>query len=628
LKLFDKKEVSILKARRTYYPLGLLKDKIFTKVSLTNVIMGWVKKADVITSNLIKQGKKGKFNLNILHYDYKDHKILRSSHVSVIDREKIFNETKRGNKIVHTRDEIGVELGTNLNVEGVVYPVHRCSSQRFKFSDAEMLTCMVKTDDSYMNEINMRGFYASGSWHTNKIDIERFGDDSGLNLTHWDFLSKIKGKLTTLKFPVINRIPQAKEVYTQGVNPYSGSGYNCSKLIGKTKNTAFKIASDLSYDLFNKLKHRFRPDCSLWSVGGRERLHTPDEDGNCDIKSRAVLSPEMIVSQICQVFARPITDMLSLINIEDPNYSLHLGSDMFEGKFQKLVAKCKTFKTTICSDWSRYDQSIGRGQIVLAFAICRSAFPISVQVDKLFLFILSSFLVKRVVGDGGIVYKITKGIPTGHPFTSVVNTLVNFITFSYLEHECKVDFPFKKFYGDDTILSTNDPNVSFEKLKEASKKLFNMTLKLESDKGFINDENIEDSASFLKYRSSFGLPARSKSDLIKTISFYRKGYLYHPEDRLQRGLSFLYCSPFDKSFVKLIKAYCSQYRVVDEPSSIKETTQLDFDIYFNDKLNKVIEFLSCASNSRGNNNDFTTIRWLPGDVLMTKRNYDFYRLDI
>lgn len=591
-----------------------------------NYVMGWIRKADSIKTSLIKRGKKGLFYLNIYNYKMVNHKIICKRHVSLIDREKIFKTTSMKEVKRGTRDELGVELGPNLSVEGIVYPTIRHANQQFKFSDAEMLGSILEIDPSYMNNINMEGFYASGSWHTSKADIERFGESDGLDLSHWDFFYIVKDKIQTLKFPVITRVPQASEVYTQGVNPHSDSGFHCSYLFGKTKGKAFEMASDISYKLFNKVREKFIPDCSLWTVGGRERLHTPDEDGNCEIKSRAVLSPEMVVSQICQIFARPITDQLSLINEEDFNYPLHLGSDMFQGKFMKLVEKCKTFKNTICTDWSRYDQSIKRGQIVLAFAICRSAFPKSRYVDNLFLFMLSSFIIKRVVGDGGIVYKITKGVATGHPFTSIINTLVNFITFSYLEKECNIDFQFKKFYGDDTILSSDDENIKFEMLREASLRNFGMVLKLESDTGFIIGDDIENSACFLKYRSLYGLPSRSKTDLIKTISFFRKRYLRRNSDKFLRGLSFLYAAPFDLNYVRIIKTYCSKFKINQDNQFLEDLTRDNFDEEFGHYHLKAIEFLTSSSRNETVSKSFNTDRWLPGDEVKSKEVYQYSRI--
>jgi hypothetical protein len=52
-------------------------------------------------------------------------------------------------------------------------------------------------------------------------------------------------------------------------------------------------------------------------------------------------------------------------------------------------------------------------------------------MDKMFYYNLSSMVNKNVVlPDSNLVYKITKGIATGHPFTSLVNTICAYTTFA------------------------------------------------------------------------------------------------------------------------------------------------------------------------------------------------------
>jgi hypothetical protein len=52
-------------------------------------------------------------------------------------------------------------------------------------------------------------------------------------------------------------------------------------------------------------------------------------------------------------------------------------------------------------------------------------------MDKMFYYCLSSMVCKHIVIPGsGFVYRLTKGIATGHPFTSLVNTTVAYCTFA------------------------------------------------------------------------------------------------------------------------------------------------------------------------------------------------------
>jgi hypothetical protein len=621
LELYDSKEKAILSAKRTYYPWFSVKDKIYNRVSEMNFIMGWTKRKDTFTSKLVRAAKKGKYVLKIWDYTYKDYTIKVQRRKTCVDRAKIFAASRSKQEIRGTQEELGIELGPNLSVEGVILPPTKMQPQTFRFCDSEMVKVMLEEEPALVTDVNVRGFYAMGSWHTNKVDVEKFGTPSGLEISHWDLFRKTGKKLSKLQFPEIKIIPNSCDLFFQGVNPFGNSGHYCSSFFGKTKKAAFDGACELSKRIWNKVKVSFKPDTSLWSVNGRGRLHCPDSEGNCDIRSRAVLGPEFCVSQIHQVFARPITEGLKKINEADPLYPLHLGSDMYQGRFANLVKASKRFKHIVCFDWSKYDQSISRGQIVLAFAICRASFPKSEHLDNLFLFILSGFLVKRVVGDGGLIYKITKGVATGDPFTSIINTLVNFITFAYLEEECEVDFGLKKYYGDDTVLGTNSKGFSYQKLIDISLIHFGMVLKLESDSGFSESEDIESSACFLKFRSLYGLPARSRGDIIKTISFYQHRPLKCYKEKISRALSFLMCSPFDFTLIKVIESYCRDQYGLTKGSSPNRVREERFREEFDSHLNNIRMFLLLSPvptpESLGSNEK----QWLPGMVVHTRNFY-------
>jgi hypothetical protein len=611
---YDVNEKTILNSKRTYFCLSTLRDHTFNKVSQMNFIMGWTKRCDTFTSRIMRKAKKGTFWINIYDYVMEGFQIKVGRRKTLIEREKIFSSSKKKEEVRDTKKEIGIELGPNLSLEGTILPPLRMQRQFFRYCDGQMLGAITEKNVKLGDGEEYRGFYAMGSWHTSKTDIESFGACAGAGVSHWRLLAKTRGALAELNFPKIHWKPTSSDVFTQGVNPHGNSGFYCSQLYGKNKKAAFNAACSMSQQIWNKICVKFKPDTSLWSVGGRSRIHYPDSDGNCAIRSRAVLGPEFCVSQIHQVFARPITDGLKVINAQDPSYPLHLGSDMYEGRFNQMANLASKFKKVVCFDWSRYDQTISKGHIVLAFAICRASFPVSKSIDNLFLFILSGFLVKRVVGDGGIIYKIKKGVATGDPFTSIINTLVNFITFAYLEDVCEVEFGFKKFYGDDTLLCTNTPDFNYQRLIDVSYSLFGMTLKLESSKGFEISDTIEDTACFLRFRSLYGLPGRSNKDLFKTICFFPKRYIRGWKEKLARGMSFLLCSPFDSQFISVIRGYCVKQITIPGKVYPDPTWLAHFNHQFDQYLSECRTFILSSTHNLEGLNEGNDRNWLPGRV--------------
>lgn len=76
-------------------------------------------------------------------------------------------------------------------------------------------------------------------------------------------------------------------------------------------------------------------------------------------------------------------------------------------------------------DWDNCDASMIENAIVAAFTILRSCYPVSRKLDKLFLYTLSGFVYKNVAIKQRFIYRITRGVPSGSPFTSLVTTLAN-----------------------------------------------------------------------------------------------------------------------------------------------------------------------------------------------------------
>jgi hypothetical protein len=84
------------------------------------------------------------------------------------------------------------------------------------------------------------------------------------------------------------------------------------------------------------------------------------------------------------------------------------------------------------ADFSGHDNEVKEEQVILAFAVLRLCFPKQWKfMDKLFYYCASSMINKNLVlPESNLVYKITKGIATGHPFTSLVNTICAYTTFA------------------------------------------------------------------------------------------------------------------------------------------------------------------------------------------------------
>jgi hypothetical protein len=109
------------------------------------------------------------------------------------------------------------------------------------------------------------------------------------------------------------------------------------------------------------------------------------------------------------------------------------GRSNFKQLIKALDIDKETMKgyVNVSTDFNGHDNNVGEEKIVLAFAILRCCYPDGGSLDNIFMYLLSGMVFKRLVlPESGIVYEVTKGVLTGHAFTSIITTLCAYITLS------------------------------------------------------------------------------------------------------------------------------------------------------------------------------------------------------
>jgi hypothetical protein len=181
-------------------------------------------------------------------------------------------------------------------------------------------------------------------------------------------------------------------------------------------------------DVIKRYKQVF--DLSLITVGGREKRVTYSE-GYKILKTRVVLMMEDIPTLLGQSVAVPLTKAFQRLN-EGYNF---VGRSLEQRNHVNVTNELlRDPHTTIIfnADFSGHDNNVDEHQLVVAFGVLRLCFPVQWKfMDKLFYYFLSTMLFKHIVVPGSqFIYRITKGIATGNPFTSLVNTTVAYMTFA------------------------------------------------------------------------------------------------------------------------------------------------------------------------------------------------------
>lgn len=312
------------------------------------------------------------------------------------------------------------------------------------------------------------------------------------------------------------------------------------------------------------------PDQSIWTIGGRVRFMGEDKLGS-DLRCRVLIMPEGVNKIVGLNTVESFYDGLVNIQKVHPENEICLGTSFIGGNFFKFHDVNKEFDNVIEADLKRYDQSATEEQIVAAFSILRSCYPEGDDVDLLFLHHCSSFIFKNIVIPGGFVFRLSKGIATGSPFTSAIGSILNWMNWTRVADSLGFELNRQiRVYGDDTLLFFNGfSHISLPEL---------VSLVLE-ETGFTTDPLLikrvndppwgEKPYSFLKTYSSYGFPCKDFFDTVERVLFPEFAFKCRI-DRIEAIDSVFYVSPFNYRalrFVSEFKKFLLESIANDNPKS-------------------------------------------------------------
>jgi hypothetical protein len=111
-------------------------------------------------------------------------------------------------------------------------------------------------------------------------------------------------------------------------------------------------------------------------------------------------------------------------------------------------------------DWSQYDNHIYEELMVVACGVLEQCYNESEYYSNYIRFLLDSLIDKHVVLDSGHIYKLSKGLPSGHPLTSLINSVINWVLWSTIfNNVCKrmgrkLDDQWQVYVsGDDSVMT-------------------------------------------------------------------------------------------------------------------------------------------------------------------------------
>lgn len=377
-----------------------------------------------------------------------------------------------------------------------------------------------------------------GSWATNKSLLVEMAKppQKTCGVSAYELIDYSIDRLDKLGLP-INSIPVIEKWWLKTVtmNRNANPGSVSRRILGNTKESAYGGALLVAQRIWDTIVTSKSPLCdnSLWSVGGRARKQ--DMTKGKPPESRIVLMPETPNSILAGVIAQPVLRQLKKVVASNPEAECFMGQDISLGGWSRIKNFVKPGTPTLELDWSKFDSSVIENVLVAAFCILRTCFPESRKVDKLFLFVMSSTIYKNIAIKQRFIYKITRGIPSGSPLTSLLVTLCNWIGLNYVLRKHKLfgiespdDYKLG-VAGDDTLIAFTNPKTfkveDSKTIRDTFKKYINFSC--EEEDLNLNEwyggelysiDDIEYAPSLLKTTIWKGIPGRRFDDLVRAIS--------------------------------------------------------------------------------------------------------------
>jgi hypothetical protein len=173
------------------------------------------------------------------------------------------------------------------------------------------------------------------------------------------------------------------------------------------------------------------------------------------LKTRIVVGQEDVPTLIGQSVAKYVNENLQIMD-KGFNFGGRLNGRKNFLRIINDLTPIDNQSVNFNVDFSGHDNHVTEEQMVVSFSIIYSCFPANIKLKRLLFYLLSGMVFKRIVlPESKLIYEISKGICTGHAFTSIVNTLCSYGTIATGIHKVmpSKEIPKTRLYhaGDDVI---------------------------------------------------------------------------------------------------------------------------------------------------------------------------------
>jgi hypothetical protein len=318
--------------------------------------------------------------------------------------------------------------------------------------------------------------------------------------------------------PRIEFAPSADDLESMTINGDAHPGIRSKGMFGyRNKREAAGFSVDVARSRIEECGRKPRGYADLWVPGGRDRKQRLDEGSV--MRSRSVWIDECYASLMARLYMRPIMSAIS----GDREHAIYIGYTGVRQGYKRLE---RDFSNGVVleGDWKRFDQNVREQQVIAAFGWMRACYPAGRRLDNIFVSLCANFLYRNLVTPGGHVYFSQGGVPSGSGWTSLVDSVINYLTLSgaILERcgpQALVDARFA-IGGDDFGVCQNKVNfVTPEEIGEYAERKWRW--KLDPDSTRMGPLwRLDDTQDFFTFYGEGlwnGLPSRKKDRVMDNL---------------------------------------------------------------------------------------------------------------
>lgn len=423
----------------------------------------------------------------------------------------------------------------------------------------------LEENSSFSDKNFERKYCVTGAWLSQIKEFEAFVEPVQCEYSAEQILDIVGPLLYKIELPYIEHL-DAKNCFLVDTNRKASSGLFSKYLFKDSRHSnTDDYLRPIAYEYYKEIGSSITGDRSLWAVGGRSRLMSEMKIGQ-DLRSRLLLMPEGVQKIVSLSIIQEFYQKLQIIQKNNLTNEIFLGGSFFNGYFHDYIKFNETnFDWVLEFDLKRFDQKVHKEIIISSFCILRQCFPEGDEVDRLFLNQLASFLYKNVAIPGGFVFRISKSIPTGSPFTSIIGNLVNWINLTLTCHALGIppELYLIKVFGDDSLIFFKGyPGISADDFSRMLTKITGHVADPCTMKNVRCNPLYEKPYSMLKVQNYYGEAGRSKYEVMEKALFPE--YLRNPFGASDRIITSCFSAPHNFEANELLKKFFVKLKTFEQ----------------------------------------------------------------